>query len=85
MDLYEQNQHTIYIQVVLIKKTHQDLMKNNSKTSFNRWVRKLELRENGGRKSGVKEREKKVEGVKEREEDFWLLKHICKITKDTLF
>ena len=49
MDLYEQNQHTIYIQVLLTKKTHQDLMKYNSKTRLNGGVRKLEMRENGGR------------------------------------
>ena len=47
--------------MLLTNKTHQDLVKNNSKTSFNGGVRKLEMRENGGRNFGL--------GVKERETD----------------
>ena len=33
-------------------------MKNNLKTSFNGGVRKVEMRENGGRKSGEREKKK---------------------------
>ena len=35
-------------------------MKNNLKTSFNGGVRKVEMRENGGRKSGEKGEKKKA-------------------------
>ena len=49
--------------MLLINKTHQDLMKNNSKTSCIGGVRKLEMREMVEENWGS---EREREGVKER-------------------